>query len=149
MSLSKIVAIQEAKRQKDIDKFKKIYKMAESKINKYAEYGSKACLYQIPTYVYGYPLVDIPKTMEYLLARLNHKGFIAFEYVVEGQPCDSIYISWDLASLKNQEMREDKKEIMRSKLMMDEKKENEKSNDLLFSSLVDAKRGKHRNSKKK
>lgn len=47
------------------------------------------CIYKLPNFMYGYPIYDSKKCMEYLLTKLSHNGFDV-QYI-DG---NNIYISW-------------------------------------------------------
>ena len=110
MSLNKIVEIQENNRQRKMSVYKKVYDLIESKINVYVSKGSQACIYKIPEFIMGYPLINVPETMEYVLYRLNHNGLIAFATDTE-----HIYISWELSSERRKEIIAEKK---KSKILL-------------------------------
>lgn len=134
MSLERIIKIQEERRNREIRLFEEIYDRVSQKINNYVASGSDACLYQIPNFIFGYPLLDVPKVMEYVLARLNHTGFIAFQI----DQTDSIYISWELSALERRAMNKRKrKNNKNSRVSLEEEKE--KRDDDLLQALVSAK----------
>ena len=105
MSLEDIVKIQEKRRQREIAVYKNVYERARHKINLYAKNGSAACFYKIPNFIFGYPLINIPKTKEYILGRLNHEGFIA----IPVDDPETIYVSWELSTSKRKEMKRESK----------------------------------------
>ena len=100
MSLPDILRIQEEKKQKEINLYKLIYERVHNKINRQAASNSVACLYQIPKIIYGFPLIDIPKTMEYIIKILTEKGFIAFPI-----SHNTIYISWEISNVLKKEIQ--------------------------------------------
>jgi hypothetical protein len=135
MSLEQIVKIQEDRKRREMELYDKVYDRVKDRINNYAKHQSQACFWQVPNYVYGYPLLNVPKTMEYILANLNHEGFIAFQ--VDGYT-DWIYISWELSAVKRKEMAERKrKKGRKSRISLEEEKE--KRDDELIQALVSAK----------
>lgn len=104
MILEDLLKIQEEKKKKEIQLYKNILNDVENQIQIYATYNKIALIYKIPCLIFGYPSIDIPKTMEYIIGSLNHKGFIAIQL----SP-DSLYISWELAEiLKNNILKEQK-----------------------------------------
>jgi hypothetical protein len=120
MSLHEILEIQESRKRKEIALYESIYKLVQSKINRQVSLNSVACLFQIPKVKYGFPLINVPKTMEYILKILNEKGFIAFPV-----SHDTIYISWEMSNvLKKQIKKEEntKKEIIQQE---EEKRDDE------------------------
>ena len=94
--------------------------------------GSQACVYTVPNFVFGYPLIDVPKAMEYLLSRLNHEGLISFQI----DNTDQIYISWELSELERRKMTQRKKKD-RTKVSLEQEKE--VRDDDLMKALVSSK----------
>lgn len=133
MNLEDIVKIQEERRDREKRLFEDLYMRASTKIKQYVTGGSQACIYTVPNFIFGYPLIDVPKATEFLLARLNHEGFIAFQ--VE-KTADKIYISWELSELERRKMIKRKKE-QQSKVSIEAEKE--KRDDDLMQALVSAK----------
>ena len=133
MSLERIIEIQEERIKREKEMFYHIYDKIESKINNYASMQSIACYYTIPEYIFGYPLVNIPKTMEYIVAKLNKKGFIA----IQTSP-DTLYISWELSTIKAQKLREKQKAATNSQISLEE--DIEKTDDDFLSILVNSKK---------
>jgi len=77
MSFDKIIEIQEARMQRELQVYKEIFKKVEYKINMSVAMGSVACIFKVPNFVFGLPTIDVAKTMEYILRKLNHRGFLA------------------------------------------------------------------------
>jgi hypothetical protein len=48
------------------------------------------CFYTLPNYIYGFPLFNLQKCMEYLLTKLINNGF----YVQLIHGTNTIFISW-------------------------------------------------------
>ena len=135
MSLEQIVKIQQDRKKREMQLYEKVYDRVKDRINNYAKHQSQACYYQIPNYIYGYPMIDIPKTMEYVLANLNHEGFIAFQI---DNYHDWIYISWELSAIKQKEMALNKRhKKKKSRVSLEEEKE--KRDDELLQILTSAK----------
>ena len=61
---------------------------------------STACIFEIPEFIVGYPLPNIPKTMEYLLKKIQHEGLLGIQI----DPL-RIWIGWDPASLRELDKR--------------------------------------------
>jgi hypothetical protein len=136
MSLEQIVKIQEDRKRREMELYDKVYDRVKERINNYAKHQSQACFWQVPNYVYGYPLLDVPKTMEYILANLNHEGFIAFQI---DNYTDWIYISWELSAVKRKEMADKRrKKGRKSRISLEEEKE--KRDDELLQILVASKK---------
>lgn len=97
MSLNEILKIKQQKKDSQKELYNIIYIKAKNYIMTNAKNGTDACIFKIPSLVFGHPLVDIESTMEYITYKLTHKGFMVF-------PIDKqhIYISWDLVKfIKN------------------------------------------------
>jgi len=117
MSLSSIIDIHKERKKKENEIFKTVYKRVEQNIIYNVSIGSKACIYTIPEAIWGYPLIDIPRTMEYLLYKLNKRDFIC----VQLDP-RNIYITWNLDTIK-------KKTTEKSKVIFENSYENSYEND--------------------
>jgi len=61
---------------------------------------SSACIFEIPGFIPGYPLTNIPKTMDYLLKKLRNEGLLGIQV---SPSC--IYIAWDPMALRELEHR--------------------------------------------
>lgn len=129
MSLLEIARIQEARKNRELEVYKNIFEKVQYKIYIFAANGSKACIYEIPSFIFGFPLIDIPKTMEYIIGRLNNQGFVAFQVSAQ-----EIYINWDLSAQKRKELRQKERET--SKISLSE-------NDELTNTLVRLKNMSH------
>jgi hypothetical protein len=90
MSLNDILMIERERVNREKIVFETIYERMKNRINNYVRVKSKDCIYKIPELIPGYPLVNISKTMIYLLKRLEREGFISF-------PINTLelYITWD------------------------------------------------------
>lgn len=132
MSLERIIRIQEERRERKREIFKEVYSRVEQKINNYASMGSQACYYEIPNFLFGFPLLNVAEVMEYVLARLNKVGFIAFQI----ENTNYIYISWELSALERKAMQKRRRK-KRSKVSIEEEKE--KRDDDLIKTLVSSK----------
>jgi len=103
MSLNAIINIYEERLKKENEIFKTIYKRVEDLVIFNVNIGSNSCIYTIPEFVWGYPLIDIPRTMEYLLDELFKKGFMTFQI-----DSKNIYISWSINNIKNNNKQKSK-----------------------------------------
>ena len=86
--------IQQSQKEREAQLYKVVLNAVENYIEINAKNGSVDCMYQVPQFIFGQPPVDIPKTIEYILGVLNHRGFIALQISY-----DVIYISWELTSI--------------------------------------------------
>ena len=133
MSLESIIEIQEQKKIKEKELFKVIYDRAKNVILYNARIGSQACTYRVPKFIFGYPLIDIENTMDYISYKLTHKGFIVFPIDRE-----TIYISWDLTKYKKNEIK--KKEKSKVSIGSDDDPDNEDtSNTNIIDTLIKTK----------
>ncbi len=86
-----------------------VYDRMKNRINNSVRVKAKECIYTIPEFIPGYPLIDIQKTMNYLVTKLKKEGFIVIQLTLL-----DLYITWDPAKIRqlNQEIKpiEPKKE---------------------------------------
>ncbi len=129
MSLYDIIEIQQRKKDKQIDLFEKIYEDVKTKIQYYVTMNQLTCNFKIPSFIFGFPLVNIPKTKEYLLLRLTKEGFIAFD--VQNKD-DEIFISWELSAVLKKQIKKETKQSAENELKISRQ-------DDLIQSLVSAK----------
>jgi len=102
----------------------------KNRINNAVRAKAKECVYTIPEFIPGYPLIDIPRTNLYLVTKLKKEGFIAFP-MGELQ----VYITWDPRELIKlaERLQMHKKQTVADK-------ELERKNDDFMNSLIAAKR---------
>lgn len=67
-----------------------VYDRMKNRINNHAAMKSKWCVYNIPEFIPGYPLVNVPLAMRYIVKKLIKERFIV-NVISE----NSIFISWD------------------------------------------------------
>lgn len=130
MSLIDILQIEKERVRRERVVLNTIYDRMKNRINNAVRAKSKECIYTIPEFLIGYPLVDIPKTMIYIVKKLKKEGFIAV-------PLDqlNIYITWDPRELikLNEILRQHEKQTV-------VEKELERKNDDFISSLIASKK---------
>ena len=95
MSLNEILQIERERVLRERVALKSVYDRMKNRVNNSVKVKSKECIYTIPEFIPGYPLIDVPKTMNYLLTKLTKEGFIA----VQLTPLD-LYITWDPAAIR-------------------------------------------------
>lgn len=95
MSLNDILQIERERINRERVVITTIYDRMKNRVNNSVKVKAKECVYTIPEFIPGYPLVDVHKTMTYLLNKLVKEGFIA----VQLTPLD-IYITWDPEKIK-------------------------------------------------
>jgi len=94
MSLNDILQIEKERVRRERVVLNTVYERMQNRINLAVRATSKECIYTIPEFIPGYPLINVEKTKNYLLAKLKKEGFIAFAYNLQ------IYITWDPKDIK-------------------------------------------------
>lgn len=95
MSLNEILQIERERILRERVVLTTVYDRMKNRINNTVRVKQKECIYTIPEFIVGYPLIDIPKTMDYLLTKLKKEGFIAMQLT----PLD-LYITWDPVKIR-------------------------------------------------
>lgn len=95
MSLQEILQIDRERVLRERVVLTTVYDRMKNRINNTVRVKEKECIYTIPEFIPGYPLIDVPKTMNYLLTKLTKEGFIAIQLT----PLD-LYITWDPAKIR-------------------------------------------------
>jgi hypothetical protein len=133
MSLVEILEIDRERLRREKVVYNTIYDRLKNRINNHARVGSKYCIYTIPEFLIGYPLVKVDKTMAYLHKKLLKEGFISFEI-----NHNNIFITWDPDEIrklnriyKNSNRNEKNESISERSFIRD--------NDDLIQSLIDSK----------
>lgn len=90
MSLSDILQIERERVRRERVTLVTIYDRMKNRINNSVRVKAKECVYTIPEFIVGYPLIDVQKTMSYLLNKLRKEGFITFQLTAL-----DLYITWD------------------------------------------------------
>ena len=85
---------------------------------------STACVFKIPEFMPGYPLTNIPKTMEYLLNKLRAEGLLG----VQISPLE-IYIAWDPEAIRELARRKRQQNTKQSNQVV--KVNNERDDDFI------------------
>jgi hypothetical protein len=67
-----------------------VYDRMKNRINNSVRVKAKECVYTIPEFIPGYPLINVEKTMNYLLTKLKKEGFIVIQLTLF-----DLYITWD------------------------------------------------------
>lgn len=133
MSLNDILQIERERVIRERVVLTTVYDRMKNRINSSVRVKAKECVYTIPEFIPGYPLVDIQKTMSYLLTKLKKEGFIAIQLTLL-----DLYVTWDPAKIRqlNQQVKpiEPKKEeplyskIDRNKQLWNPSENNQKKN---------------------
>ena len=90
MSLKDILQIERDRVTRDLVVLTTVYDRMKNRIISSVEARSKDCIYKIPEFIPGYPLINVTKTMTYLLDKLKAEGFI-----VVPLSRTELYITWD------------------------------------------------------
>jgi len=70
--------------------FDKVLDLCHKKIVLQTEHSKLNCFYEVPLYIFGYPIYDISKCIEYLKMTLENEGFLVKYFFPK-----YLYISWD------------------------------------------------------
>lgn len=90
MSLVEILEIDRERLRREKVVYRTVYERLKNRINNHARVGSKYCVYTIPDFIVGYPLVKIDKTMAYLHKKLAKEGFIFYQI-----DHTNLFVTWD------------------------------------------------------
>jgi len=104
-SLHAAIELQEKNKKQELEIFENVYKKIESAITYQISISSNNCIYQIPEFMWGYPLVNVRATMPYIIEKLVNKGF-----VVQQISENSLMITWSLQTIK-QKLKEQTSKI--------------------------------------
>ena len=75
---------------KNTECFEKVVESCHKKITSQTRNNKLNCFYEVPMYVFGFPIFDINKCIEYLKNSLEADGFLVKYYFPK-----YLYISWD------------------------------------------------------
>jgi len=76
--------------------FEKVLEMSHNKIKKTTESKQLKCIFDVPSFIFGYPLFNINDCIAYVTNELKNNGFIVY-YLFPNK----LYISWDLEEIEN------------------------------------------------
>lgn len=93
--LSELLQIDKQRIERERVVLQTIWERLKNKIKLTMKSGYKVCIYTIPEFLVGYPPPNIPKTMNYLLNRLEQEGLI---YTQLDEL--NIFIGWDPIKIK-------------------------------------------------
>ena len=95
MSLNDILVIERERVLRERVVLTTVYERLKNRINNSVRARAKECIYTIPEFIPGYPLINTVKTMEYLLGKLKREGFIAMQMSML-----DLYITWDPSRIR-------------------------------------------------
>lgn len=127
MSLNEILMLERERVQREKVVMHTIYDRLKNRINNFVRAKSTFCIYTIPEFIPGYPLVLVDKTMVYLINKLRREGFIA-EYIDK----NNLYVSWDPKAIRDLDAKLRKEEQERNSINKDTYERNEKFIDTLI-----------------
>lgn len=105
MSLNDILQIERERVNRERVVLTTVYDRMKNRINNSVKVKAKECIYKIPEFIPGYPLIDTYKTMNYLLNKLKKEGFIVIQLTLL-----DLYITWDPAKIRQLDQISFKKE---------------------------------------
>jgi hypothetical protein len=83
------------KNDRKMECYEKVLEMCHRKIQIGAENKQLRCLFEVPEYIYGYPIYDLNNCIKYVIKSLQTNGFLAHYYFPK-----YIYVSWDFEEMK-------------------------------------------------
>jgi len=93
-TVENVLSIQK-KRGERMDKLKeKILQMVKERIQNYANFSQTNCIYEIPTFLFGYSPYNLQDMNKYISKKLKNEGF----YIQKINE-QFIYISWNINDL--------------------------------------------------
>lgn len=116
--------------------YEKVLDICHKRIRLANDNNSLRLIFEIPEFIYGYPLFDLNACIKYLLNSLKLNGFLVNYYFPK-----ILYISWDFKEIDMQKDIIDKKNIeLEKKQQIINNQINKTSKDLLLSSLLTRKK---------
>jgi len=82
------------RKDKHIMCYEKVLELSHNKIKKAASQKSLRCLFEVPNYVFGYPLFNLNECIDFVISELKKNGFVVNYYFP-----NKIYISWDFEEI--------------------------------------------------
>ena len=130
MSLVDILQIERERARRERVVLHTIYERMQNRINNAVRAKARECVYTIPEFIPGYPLIDPYRTMSYLVKKLKKEGFI----VVALSQLE-LYITWNPEELRKvaERLREHEQKTVADK-------ELERRSDDFINSLIVSKR---------
>lgn len=89
--LNELLCNQITKYNINIQSYNEIYKLVISTIKYHATIGKTCCIYRIPLFVIGCPIINNKECLDHIKKKLEEKH-IKVNYVTN----DTIFISWDI-----------------------------------------------------
>lgn len=98
MSLADILEIEKNRRRNLRIILNTVYDRVKIRIINHVTIGAKFCVYKIPDFIPGYPLINVELTMKFLLKKLKNEKFIVYQL-----DSHHILIYWDPEEIKKLE----------------------------------------------
>ncbi len=98
------------KKQRKSECYEKVLEICHKKVITATEHKQLRILFEVPEYVYGFPIFDINECIIFLLKNLKSNGFLVKYYFPK-----ILYISWDFDEIKKTEEQETQKDIQNKK----------------------------------
>lgn len=98
MSLSDILEIERNRRRTMRIVLNTVYDRVKIRIVNHVSVGAKFCVYTIPDFIPGYPLINIDLTMKFLLKKLKSENFIVYQL-----DSHNVLIYWDPEEIRKLE----------------------------------------------
>lgn len=77
--------------------FDKVLDLCHKKIILQTNHSKLNCFYEVPLYVFGFPIYDLTQCIEYLISTLETEGFLVKYFFPK-----YLYISWDFEEISEQ-----------------------------------------------
>ncbi len=97
------------KNQRKAECYEKVLEICHRKITMATNHKQLRTLFEVPEYVYGFPIFDINDCITFLLKNLKSNGFLVKYYFPK-----VLYISWDFDEIKQNE--QDKTTLQQSNI---------------------------------
>lgn len=88
------------KNERKTECYEKVLEMCHRKIQVGAENRQVRCMFEVPEYIYGYPIYDINACIRYVMTSLQSNGFLVRYYFPK-----CLYVSWDFEEIKTGESK--------------------------------------------
>ncbi len=96
------------KNMKKTECYEKVLEICHKKITAATENKQLRILFEVPEYVFGYPIFDLNSCITFLMNSLKGNGFLVMYYFPK-----TLYISWDFSEIKKKET--EKKQFIATK----------------------------------
>jgi hypothetical protein len=101
ISVDEISRLTEKKNRLKKETYVKLYEQASRKIRQSVDFGAKYAVFQIPSFLIGYPMFDRFKATAYIKRQLERGGFIV---TVTGD--HELHISWKVKKVPSEKKEE-------------------------------------------